>query len=260
MRISIGTQKEINNDTPKYQHRGVGCFAGMLLAGAPGKFVPYPVTALHNIAEAMKGCSDPVYIIAFGKDGLPKDELLPLDYTNYTHHKDILSNDIAIYNMMPDSCVIRYEPIMPSDMVTSWQLKTGAVKHNYKIFAVCVNPTGDRTIIKTGNINQLHIQSVYVPTIGIIGAYVSKLEVREGNSGSPVFLYVPLSSERARIEAQRRQLTSARFLGIVHGHLPNGSAVIIPADKLIEMLYQDTLENERKEILEKEGWLEKQQG
>ncbi len=125
-------------------------------------------------------------------------------------------------------------------------------------------------IVRTGNIAMMPRDKVPVKGFGEIEAYLAEGRSIGGLSGSPVFVRntVNMPAQTAKGKpAQISGLGPLHFLGLMHGHwdLPPtfsaaeqaeavnmGISIIVPAKKILEVLYHPELVAMRREHLEKD--------
>ncbi|MGA7506202.1 MAG: hypothetical protein WBW57_18850 [Candidatus Sulfotelmatobacter sp.] len=125
-------------------------------------------------------------------------------------------------------------------------------------------------IVRTGNIAMLPRDRVPVKDFGLIEAYLAEGRSIGGLSGSPVFVRNTVSLPEGRDQKGKPITLSGlgpiHFLGLMHGHwdLPAsfspteqaeavnmGISIVVPAKKILEVLYHPELVAMRKEHLEK---------
>jgi hypothetical protein len=125
-------------------------------------------------------------------------------------------------------------------------------------------------IVRTGNIAMMPRDRVPVKGFGEIEAYLAEGRSIGGLSGSPVFVRSTVNMPMQSKQGRRMNLSGLgplHFLGLVHGHwgLPAsfsaaeqaeavnmGVSIIVPAKKILEVLYHPELVAMRKEHLGKD--------
>ena len=125
-------------------------------------------------------------------------------------------------------------------------------------------------LVRTGNLAMMPKDRVPVKDFGDIEAYLAEGRSIGGLSGSPVFVRntvkMPVQTSKGKV-VHLSGLGPLRFLGLMHGHwdLPPsfsaveqaeavnmGVSIVVPAKKILEVLYHPELVAMRKEHLEKE--------
>jgi hypothetical protein len=124
-------------------------------------------------------------------------------------------------------------------------------------------------IVRTGNIAMMPTDKVPVKHFGEIDAYLAESRSIGGLSGSPVFVRATIHLPTETTEGEPAVISglgSTHFLGLMHGHweLPldisnveqaeavnMGISIIIPAKKILEVLYHPELIEMRKKAKEK---------
>ncbi len=124
-------------------------------------------------------------------------------------------------------------------------------------------------LVRTGNIAMMPKDKLPLSQFGDIDAYLAEGRSIGGLSGSPVFVrstvHMPVQSKAGEL-SHISGLGPLHFLGLIHGHwdLPNtfsaveqaeavnmGVSIIIPAKKVLEVLYHPELVQMRKEMYER---------
>ena len=124
-------------------------------------------------------------------------------------------------------------------------------------------------IVRTGNIAMMPSDRIPVKDFGDVEAYLAESRSIGGLSGSPVFVRSTLNLPTITKDGKPAVISGlgpAHFLGLMHGHweLPlsfsnveqaeavnMGVSIIIPAKKVLEVLYHPELVKLRTEAIEK---------
>lgn len=228
------------------------------------------VTAKH-VAEAIEPADAVIAINA--KDGAPR--FLKTDGQKWFYHpteKD--SVDVAVIplgsaNMGLYDITFIPEAIFATDKrIAEYNIGLGDELIIVGLFTRFVGTTCVTPIVRTGNIAMMPRDRLPVKGFGEMDAYLAESRSIGGLSGSPVFV-----RNTAKIPAQSEKgishiygLGDGHLLGLMHGHwdLPvsfsateqseavnMGVSIVVPAKKILEVLYHPELVAMRKEFFEK---------
>jgi hypothetical protein len=119
-------------------------------------------------------------------------------------------------------------------------------------------------IVRIGNIAAMPEEKVSTE-LGDIDAYLVEARSIGGLSGSPVFVNMGIMRDRGgvleieKIVDGRRAVSAIYLLGMVHGHFDDkknsvnmGIGIIVPASKILEVINQEAVLKEEKEMRERE--------
>ena len=227
----------------------------------------YLVTAKHVIKKIEEiSVDNKVYIRINRRDNKPS-ELIYSDLTRWKYHPSESNVDIAVLPWGPDFGVYDYRTL-PSEMAVTQELITkegigcGDEVFLTGLFGSHYGNQRNLPIIRIGNIACMPEEKVETKEMGEIEAYLIEARSIGGLSGSPVFVHI----SSLRKGALRLGEEPIYWLGMVHGHydLPEldsidaaskdnlvnlvinmGIAIVIPSTKILEVLNQRELSEDR---------------
>ena len=228
------------------------------------------VTARHVIDRSR---AYPLYLRLRLTDGNVEDILVPQD--NWTCHP---ITDVAVIPVdIPDNADVKYIPL--EMLITDGNIADGGVGLGDDIvfvglFTEYSGSKHDRPIIRFGNISLMHEEMPLTLTPGCdpiqTDAYLVEARSWGGESGSPAFVYYAVDREPGIITVGGFDGKQFALLGLTHGHwemgqdvlapdgniigsgkvsVNSGIAAIIPAQKIIDTLMKEELEEDRKKDL-----------
>lgn len=234
----------------------------------------YLVTAKHIIDKAQKKSIDQkVYLRANFKDGSTRTVGVPID--DWMFHARDASVDVAAMRMPLPIDDTDFLSIPAHDMaITDEIIRKEGIGVGDEVFLTGLftrhrGRERNLPIVRTGNIAMMPEEPVWTQ-MGFMDAYLVEARSIGGHSGSPVFVH--LSGMRERGKRVRFRGRIFYWLGLVHGHwkldmlntdvlmedfvtgepINMGIAVVVPVSKIMEVLNQKTLAEERKTIEERE--------
>ena len=268
-----------------FRPRGTAFLVGVPDTSGRGLF-PYLVTAQH-VVVMLQERQKPIYCRLNRKDGTAAVEPLQAARWWY-HPDDSEQTDVAVAALHVNWDVVDHEPIpMPEKWEANpLQLGKRDIGLGDETFAIGlfrkhVGTERNIPIIRIGNVAALPEEMI--PTKwGMMRAYLVEMRSIAGLSGSPVFVDLPsaqpmgflagIPDPRFKPPDPNENLNwfQYRFLGLIHGHfdIPNliedsvvedddgakdigintGIGLVIPAEKIIDTLYQPDLVAERQQI------------
>lgn len=229
----------------------------------------HAVTARHVI-EASRQYGD-LFIRLKLQAGKSKDVVTPQD--KWICH---MQTDVAVIPIeIPDECdlkVIPFENLAPEEYIVKKEVGIGDDVFFVGLFSGYSGQKHDRPVVRFGNISLMHEEMPLRldPTsehTTQVDAYLIESRSWGGHSGSPVFIYFPVTRKPGMIAFGGDQFA---LLGLTHGHfdLPQnvkltgdllgsvevlgnaGIAAVIPAEKIRETMMEEQLVEERKRALQ----------
>ncbi|HEV3219096.1 MAG TPA: hypothetical protein VGZ48_04955 [Candidatus Acidoferrales bacterium] len=216
------------------------------------------VTAKH-VAEGIQG--SPFFLGANFKDG--KAGWLRSDMRWWYHPSEEDNVDVAVTIFAPSSTRFDVEYIPESkfvndDDIRKYGIGVGDEINVIGLFTQFVGSTRHFPIVRTGNIAMMPSDKLPVEK-GEMEVYLAEGRSIGGLSGSPVFVRQTVKIEGMVDEHGEAQFISGlgptRFLGLIRGHwdvfagatrgrgemVNMGVSIIIPAKKILEVLYHPDL-------------------
>jgi hypothetical protein len=230
-----------------------------------GRTFTYAVTAKHVIDKIKNLGINEVILKLNRTGGAALANRVPL--ANWHFHPSDKSVDVAVLRVvLPDALDYRTFPIIgaaTSDVIKAHNIGIGEEVFLTGLFSPHVETERNVPIVRAGVIAAMPEERISTK-IGKIDAYLIEARSIGGLSGSPVFVYLP--------EARGGRLTRGPIyflLGIVHGHFDSeelkkdviedafpeetinmGIAIVVPIEKVIEVLDQPKLRDEDGKIAE----------
>jgi hypothetical protein len=230
------------------------------------------VTAKH-VADALE--PGEVVIAMNAKDGRPL--FLHKGDTPWFHHPtEADSVDVAVLPFGSarfseyDIQWIPEDGFVTDERIAEYGIGLGDELVIIGLFTKFVGSTHLIPIVRTGNIAMMPTDKVPVKDFGEIEAYLAEGRSIGGLSGSPVFARSTVNMPMQNRHGHKMHLSGLgplHFLGLMHGHwdLPAsfsaaeqaeavnmGVSIVVPAKKILEVLYSPELVAMRKEHVEKE--------
>jgi hypothetical protein len=269
-----------------FRPRGTAFIVG-IPSSKQGMAYPYLVTAQHVIVM-LQELGKPIYCRLNRKDGPFSIEALSVPRWWYHPDAENEQTDVAVAAMHINWDITDHEPIpMPEKWEPNpLQLGRRGVGLGDETFTIGlfrrhVGTERNVPIVRIGNIAALP-EELISTRWGLMKGYLVEMRSIAGLSGSPVFVDLPSAVPPAFLpgsfvpDVRYRppdpndviDWFRYRFLGLVHGHfdLPNliedsvvddadtgggintGIGIVIPAEKIIETLYQPELIAERQRL------------
>lgn len=224
----------------------------------------YLVTAKHVIDGIKDNSIDQFVHIRLNLKNKGADSM-KASINQWLFHPDDASVDIAILPWAPSADVVDYRSIPSSMTATDEIIKTERIGIGDEVFmtGLFTSHFGQKKnlpIVRIGNIALMPEEPVWTNKLGFIDAYLIEARSIGGLSGSPVFVHT--GGIRGGI------LTGSKFylLGLMHGHwdlqisdtdifvgdtvstqqVNMGIAIVIPISKILEVLYQKKLIEDRR--------------
>jgi hypothetical protein len=258
---------------------GTAFFLAVPMEGTSDGTHSYVVTAKHVIDWVRFRSDDGKAVLRLNMPPGAERSLamISIDVDEWHTHPTDTSVDVAVLPGGPggfDHLIIHSEMSLTPDLVREHQIGPGDEVFMTGLF---VNHFGNRRnipIVRAGNIAAMPEEKVATP-LGPIDAYLVESRSIGGLSGSPAFVYLGVVrklGEQVQF-AQGSNPGGIYFLmGLVHGHwdakigaehdamvedglakeaVNMGIAIVVPIDKVIEVIMQDDLEPQRKEDRDK---------
>lgn len=233
------------------------------------------VTAKHVAIELQNG---EAVIGLNGKDGLPmwlKNDV----QSNWFFHPTDPTVDVAVLPMASLRLVeFDYQEIPISGFATQeriaeYGIGLGEEIINIGLFTPFVGATRFTPIVRTGTIAMMPEGRMPHRSYGSVEAYLAEGRSIGGLSGSPVFVrntvHIP-ATKKDGAPALISALGSFHLLGLMHGHwdappdfselggrsVNMGISIVIPAYKILEVLFSEELTAQRQEAFNR-GFLSK---
>jgi len=262
--VFIGLPGPASDGTETIRYKGSAFFV-TIGSDQPNQFT-YLVTAAH-VAASVAGKQ--FYIRMNRKDGKSAVLLCCDGSEEWFRHPTDPSVDVAVlpYAPPPEAEVewttAPVEVLATHENLSSCNLAIGSGDEVY-IVGLFTKHSGNSVnipIVRTGNIAMMPEEKIRSSTFGDMEAYLVEARSIGGLSGSPVFVRSG-ESKGGRILYDRNTLS---LLGLVHGHfdvevdgvegaeignINSGIAVVVPAEKIAEVLYQPELESQRARKIE----------
>jgi hypothetical protein len=229
------------------------------------------VTAKH-VAEAIEPAEAVIAMNA--KDGAPRF-LRTADQEWFYHPTEKDTVDVAVLPLgspnieLYDFTFIPEEIFATEGRITEYNIGLGDELITVGLFKRFMGLTHLIPIVRTGNIAMMPRDRIPVKGFGEMEAYLAESRSIGGLSGSPVFVRntVKMPVQNTKGVSQLYGLGDGHLLGLVHGHwdLPvsfsaaeqaeavnMGVSIVVPAKKILEVLYHPELTAMRKQHYEKE--------
>lgn len=273
------------DDTGEQRLAGTAFWLAVPL-GDTGRHAPYLTTARHVIERAMDRAQDRVLYARCNivDEGV---QLVDLPAGCWRFHPTDHSVDVAVANVVAgprvESTPIGHDLALTAEIMATEHIGVGTGVFAIGLFTGHYGDRWNRPIVRTGTIAML-AERIQTQFSGSMEAHLVEIRSTGGLSGSPVF--VDLSDDRvvegADGKAKRvRGAPMPYLLGLMHGHwdlprqsavaggrradgapapdrLNTGIAVVVPAEKILEVINQPFFEDKRARGLAR--LLERQQG
>jgi len=247
-------------------------YVGTVFVVATDDGMLHLVTAKH-VAETF----DPgTFVVAMNaKDGAPRFAQSGDDIRWFYHPTEEKSVDVAVCPFaVPDVSLFDARSIpektFASDaVIAEYGIGLGDELIVVGLFTRYFGTSKIIPIVRTGNIAMMPTDKVPVKDFGEIDAYLAESRSIGGLSGSPVFVRSTLNLPTVTKDGAPAVISGlgpTHFLGLMHGHweLPlgfstfeqaeavnMGVSIVIPAKKVLEVLYHPELVKKRLEAVEK---------
>ena len=220
----------------------------------------YLVTAKH-VVDAVGG--DDIWIRANTKDG--KSGLVPTKGSQWWKHPTDEKVDVAVIGWLPPSTVaythVPLTMFLTEEIIREKQIGTGDEVFLTGLFAHLSGSQRNLPIVRMGNIAMMPDEPI--PTsMGFIDGYLIEARSIGGLSGSPVFARTSVPGAGGM----------TYLMGLMHGHwdippenkndtvdatganqaVNMGIAIVVPTTKILEVIDQKDLVDDRKRQEEKE--------
>jgi len=254
---------------------GTAFFVHLLVGGIEGKIFVYLVTAKHIIEKIEEVSVDQIIHVRVNiKDGTATFLEVPMDLVKF--HPEDTSVDVAVIQMPTISEVLDVQTI-PLDLMVATDeiIAEEGIDIGDEVFLVGLfsQHYGSRRnipILRVGNIAQMPEEPI-MTSMGMMESYLIEARSIGGISGSPVFVHLGGIRTTFKGEAQSSKFEYAYYLlGLMHGHwdlpapdadmlvedtLPDervnmGIAVVVPVQKILEVINQEELVAIRKKAEE----------
>jgi len=233
----------------------------------------YAVTARHVIESIKSKSTDGrVYLRTNLLGSVP--EPIPSELGDWRFHPSDSTVDVAvILGGIPvehDHLLIPTSTFATDEIVAREEIGLGEEVFLVGLFSEHIGKKRNTPIVRVGNIAAMPEEPVQTPSLGPIEAYLVEARSIGGLSGSPVFVHLGLVRVKEGRPIFARAKTGVFYLlGLMHGHwdrkVPDidsavddvihetvnmGIAVVVPAKKILEVIDQPELSDERKRIEE----------
>jgi hypothetical protein len=237
-----------------------------------GLFFVNLVTAKHVIVPIKEDSIDGfAYLRVNTRDGGYK--LISTKIDDWINHPSDTSVDCMILPFAPPTDIFDYLSIPTSMFATDSVIKSNSIGAGDEVFmtGLFVNAYGkekNMPIVRIGNIALLPDEKIVIKHFGSAEVYLIESRSIGGLSGSPAFVHLG----GTRTVNNKTMLSGSRFFffGLVHGHweasieknktdlfisadefieereaVNKGIAIVIPAKKIMEIIFQERLEGDR---------------
>jgi hypothetical protein len=254
---------------------GTAFFVGVPLENINNKVAPYLITAKHIIDKIKEHSIDQkIYLRINLKNATA--QFIETSVSSWKFHPSETNVDVAILPWAPpfesfDYRIVPIEMAATQIIIEREGIGPGTDVFLTGLFARHTGTQRNLPIIRVGNIASMPEEKIYIRDLGDIDAYLIEARSIGGISGSPVFVYL----EQMRIpQAEPKTTMVSRsgqvfwWLGLIHGHfelskleiddlvedslincqINMGIAIVIPVWKILEVINQEALMEQRKEI------------
>lgn len=256
-----------------YELAGTAFYVARPIEGTDKGFT-YLVTAKHIIDKIRDKRTDKVCLRVNFKDGGAR--WIETDIDRWMIHPHDTSVDVAVFRggLSPefDHFVFPMSSIMDEDSLENFGVGVGDEVFLTGLFANHHGQQRNIPIIRVGNIAAMPEEPVEVRGFGLIDAYLVEARSIGGISGSPVFVNIPLNTPLVKSEFKSfkeiRPQTIHSLIGLIHGHydiplsesdvitedallkkgVNMGIAIVVPINKILEVLDQPMIKKEEKEL------------
>jgi hypothetical protein len=246
-------------------------YLGTVFVATTNDGMHHLVTAKH-VAEVF----DPgAFIIAMNAiDGAPRFMQSGDDINWFYHPTEPQSVDVAVCPFavpnlkLLDVRTVREDIFATDARIAEYGIGLGDEVNVVGLFTRYFGTSKIIPIVRTGNIAMMPTDKIPVKDFGEIEAYLAESRSIGGLSGSPVFVRSTLNLPTMTNEGKPAVITGLgpfHFLGLMHGHweLPlnfsnveeaeavnMGISIVIPAKKILEVLYHPELVKMRARAIE----------
>lgn len=258
----------ISHDLPEPDYLGTVFIVAVTSETSPNKSYLHIVTAKH-VAEMID--PGPFAIGMNAKDGT-RITLKSGDDTRWWYHPTDASVDVAVTPFAPsmfgdyDVRSVPDKAFATDELMRLLGIGLGDQIFTVGLFTKFFGSSKFIPIVRTGNIAMMPTEKVRITGLGRAEVYLAEGRSIGGLSGSPVFVRPTVELTNAKGDKGEplpmigigRRLA---FLGLMHGHwdlpLPSvkeaeavnmGVSIIIPAKKIMEVLYHPELVEMRREL------------
>jgi hypothetical protein len=264
---SVGFVSRYDPDQP-LQFGGTAFIVGVKMASNAS--LVHLVTAKH-VAEAIEPAEAVIAMNA--KDGAPRF-LRTGDQKWFYHPTEKDSVDAAVIPLGSENMGLYDISFIPEDIfatekrIAEYDIGLGDELIMVGLFTRFTGTTHLIPIVRTGNVAMMPRDRLPIAGFGEMEAYLAEGRSIGGLSGSPVFVRntMKMPIQNAKGSSHLYGLGEGHLLGLVHGHwdLPvcfsateqaeavnMGVSIIVPAKKILEVLYHPELAAMRKEHYDK---------
>jgi hypothetical protein len=225
----------------------------------------YVVTAHHLLAKIqMDATNDRVYVRLNAKAGGTINMIL--EQRHWHRHPTDTTVDVAAAHCSIPDVLVDYDSIPYNIMSTAQSVHTLGITLGDEVFlpglfAQHIGVGANIPVIRVGNIAALREEPVHTTSpYGTMDAYLIDTRSTGGLSGSPVFVHLGWTRWTQGGIHLATSPTPFTLLGLVHGHCVDhdesgagsnaGIAIVVPSEKILEVLEQDELREKRDEYEE----------
>lgn len=267
------------NSQNGFKLAGTVFFVSLPMDGVDGKQFIYLITAKHVIDKIREYSSDNKVCIRINNRTGSIDVVVS-NVDQWKFHPTDSSVDAAVLPWAPSQELFDYLCIPALDMAITDELlqddklniSIGDEVFLTGLFSTHYGKKRNLPIIRVGNIAMMPEEKVYTDALGEIEAYLIESRSIGGLSGSPVFVY--LGHMRPDKDGNINLGGSSKifyWLGLMHGHwdMPTkkvdvvdedhatigqvnmGIAIVVPAQKIMEVINSEELKKQREETIRK---------
>jgi hypothetical protein len=246
---------------------GTGFFVGVSSEITDRAFV-YLITAKHVIDGIHKRSIDDNILVRINQKN-NSSIILNTPYIKWKYHPTENNVDVAVLNWAPEQDIFDYR-FLPTNMAATQEviekehIGCGDEVFLTGLFSNHYGKERNIPIIRLGNISSMPEELVQTKELGAIDAYLIEARSIGGLSGSPVFVHV----SGIRGGALRLGTEPIYWLGLMHGHfdlthleiedglsqdnlynvaINMGIAIVVPVNKILEVLNQPDFISFRKQ-------------
>jgi hypothetical protein len=245
---------------------GTGFFISVS-SDIPERIYVYLATAKHVIKKIEEKSIDNNVFIRINQRNNKPSALIRSNLAEWKYHPSESNVDVAVLPWSPDSSVYDFRVLssgmaVTQEIITKEGIGCGDEVFLTGLFGSHYGKQRNQPIIRIGNIASMPEERVATKEMGEIEAYLIEARSIGGLSGSPVFVHI----SGVRKGALSLGKEPIYWLGMVHGHydLPEldsldtlskdslvnlvinmGVAIVIPSTKVLEVLNQKELVEDR---------------
>lgn len=237
----------------------------------------YIVTAKHVIVDCTHSSNDQkIYLRMNTRDG--NAEYVGVESGAWQEHPTDTSVDVNILAWAPprdkfDYLTIPSSMVATKDVITSRKIGVGDEVFFTGLFVNHFGTKRNLPIVRIGNIAMMPEEKIPTKKFGSIEAYIVEARSIGGLSGSPAFVHLG-GARQVGGTIQIGGGSTFHLLGLMHGHwdlsidesntdviasdsikkeaVNMGMAIVVPAEKIMEIINQDDNKKTREKLVKKE--------